>query len=208
MNKAKNIVVFILGALIGSVITKRYYEDFYKKLAQSEIESVKGRYSRKKKDENENKTYPITDPLNDDKVIGQANFTLEELIADAEEERAYRDMVNDCGYTDYADIGKKEPVTNQNDVTTVIPPEEFGENEDYTQISLTYYIDKILADENDDIVDDVEETVGFDSLNHFGEYENDSVHVRNDRLKCYYEILLDQRSYSEVLKTKPRRLEV
>ena len=57
------------------------------------------------------------------------------------------------------------------------------------------------------VVDDVEEIVGEESLTHFGEYEDDSVFVRNDRLKCDYEILLDQRNYSDVTKTMPHRVE-
>ena len=47
------------------------------------------------------------------------------------------------------------------------------------------------------------ETIGKDSLTHFGEYEDDSVFVRNDRLKADYEILMDQRTYAEVLQEKP-----
>ena len=47
-----------------------------------------------------------------------------------------------------------------------------------------------------------------DALNHFGEYEDDSVFVRCDERKCDYEILLDQRSFSEVVGSKPRQVEV
>ena len=74
-------------------------------------------------------------------------------------------------------------------------------------LSLTYYADQVLTDENNEEVDDVEEIVGEESLTHFGEYEDDSVFVRNDRLKCDYEILLDQRNYSDVTKTMPHRVE-
>ena len=51
--------------------------------------------------------------------------------------------------------------------------------------------------------DEIEETIGKSSLTRFGEYEPDSVFVRNDRLKCDYEILLDERSYAEILQDKP-----
>lgn len=51
--------------------------------------------------------------------------------------------------------------------------------------------------------DEIEETVGKGSLTHFGEYEPDSVFVRNDRLKVDYEILMDQRTYAQVLEEKP-----
>ena len=64
-----------------------------------------------------------------------------------------------------------------NDKPYVISPEEFGEYEEYEKISLTYYGDQVLADENDELVEDVEGAVGFESLTHFGEYEDDSVFV-------------------------------
>lgn len=49
----------------------------------------------------------------------------------------------------------------------MIPPEQFGDDEEYEQISLTYYADGVLADENDEVIEDVEDAVGIDSLNHF-----------------------------------------
>lgn len=85
-----------------------------------------------------------------------------------------------------------------NDKPYVISPEDFGEYEDYETISLTYYKDKVLTDELNEIVEDIEETVGEESLNHFGEYEDDSVFVRNDSKRCDYEILLVDQFYSDV----------
>ena len=41
----------------------------------------------------------------------------------------------------------------------------------------------------------------------FDEYEDDSVFVRNDRLKCDYEILRDNRSYSDVTGRYPGQME-
>ena len=75
---------------------------------------------------------------------------------------------------------------------------------EYERISLTYYDDQVLTDENDKIIEDIEETIGIDSLTHFGEYEDDSVFVRNDERQCDYEILLDRRKYSDVIKKKSR----
>lgn len=90
----------------------------------------------------------------------------------------------------------------------VITPEEFGENNHYDRITLTYYADHVLADENDEVILDVEETIGFGSLNHFGEYEADIVYVQNDILKCYYEITRDLRKYEDVAGELPYRPEV
>ena len=82
----------------------------------------------------------------------------------------------------------------------MIAPEDFDEYDDYEIVSLTYYDDGILANENDEIVEDVEELIGADSLNRFGEYEDDSVYVRDERIKTDYEILRDRRNYTDVVK--------
>ena len=79
---------------------------------------------------------------------------------------------------------KKNPKQRQKKKPYVIAPEEFGEEYEYDTISLTYYSDRVLTDDDDEIVEDVEDVVGFESLESFGEYEDDSVFVRNDRLKC------------------------
>ena len=79
----------------------------------------------------------------------------------------------------------------------IIPPEDFGENEDYETISLIYYEDEVLTDDMDEPIDDIENTVGLGYDTHFGEYEDDTVYVVNDRLKCYYEICRDYGNYSD-----------
>lgn len=61
-----------------------------------------------------------------------------------------------------------------------------------------YYADGVLANYYDEPIDDIDEYVGKDSLNHFGEYEADSVYVRNDEKKIDYEILRDDRKFSDV----------
>ena len=80
----------------------------------------------------------------------------------------------------------------------VISPDDFDDNDDYEVVSLVYYSDGVLADEDDNVIEDVEGMVGEDSLNHFGEYEDDSVFVRNDERKTDYEILLDSRNFADI----------
>ena len=123
--------------------------------------------------------------------------------------KEYAEQLKKNGYTRYSDLSADdEGVSDKQTKPYVIPPEQFGDDEEYEQISLTYYADGVLADENDEVIEDVEDAVGIDSLNHFGEYEDDSVFVRNDARKCDYEILLDQRTYSEVAEDMPHQMEV
>ena len=110
-----------------------------------------------------------------------------------DENDSYDSKLKGHGYVNYSDVKDiYKPY--------VIRPEEFGEIEEYECISLTYYHDKVLADGDDVMIKDVEDLIGSESLSHFGKYEDDSVFVRNDRIKCDFEILLDDRKYSEIIK--------
>lgn len=82
----------------------------------------------------------------------------------------------------------------------IITPEELGEEMNYSLVALIYYADGVLADDFDNVVDDEEHYVGSDYKNHFGEYETNTVHVRNDELMCDYEITQDFRKFSDVIK--------
>jgi hypothetical protein len=86
----------------------------------------------------------------------------------------------------------------------VITPAEFGEF-GYPTSSLTYYADGVLEDEYFDVIpyEDIDNMIGLESLTHFGEFEDDSVFVRNDRLETDFEILRDPRNYSDVPRRKP-----
>jgi hypothetical protein len=199
MMSKTNFMMFILGAAVGSIVTWRYVEKKYEQIAQDEIDSVKEVFSKREMDFTE-ETEVVDARIKADNAKEKPSVV------------EYAARLREQGYTNYSDIitedeeeVKKESMTV--DKPYVIAPEDFGEFDDYEKISLTYYADQILADDNDELVDDVEDVVGFDSLNSFGEYEDDSVFVRNDRLKCDYEILLDQRKFSNVRKRKPHEVD-
>lgn len=199
MNKAAGFVMFVLGAAVGSVVTWQYTKKKYEQIAQEEIDSVKEIFSRRESAAD----VEIVTPEPHTAKIGKP-----EEKPDITE---YAARLERDGYTNYSNVGaeqKKEEQETMEIKPYVISPEEFGEFEDYERISLSYYADQVLADEDDEKVDDVDNVVGLESLTHFGEFEDDSVFVRNDRLKCDYEILLDQRTYSDVIKQRPHQMEV
>lgn len=194
MSRSTNFMLFIFGIAIGSAAAWIYAKKKYAQLAQEEIDSVKEIFSKRCEKSTVKKS------------------------KSAKQENEYTAKIHENGYMNYSDSEnkteakrtiRKQPERDSKDYFAyVITPEEFGEFDEYEKISLTYYDDQILADENDDIVEDIEETIGIDSLTHFGEYEDDSVFVRNDIRKCDYEILLDHRNYSDVIKKKPHSTEV
>lgn len=129
-----------------------------------------------------------------------------------DDKKEYSEILEQQGYNKYSDMDEDDDEKEEGEKSMrpyVISPEQFGEYEDYEQISLTYYADQVLVDENDDIIEDVDDVVGEESLSHFGEYEDDSVFVRNDSRNCDYEILLDERFYSDVAtRMYPYQMEV
>ena len=199
MNKATGFVMFVLGAAVGSVATWQYTKKKYERIAQEEIDSVKEIFSKRESAADVEIVTPEPQTAKVGKPEEKPDIT--EYAARLERE----------GYTNYSNVSageKKEEQEAMEMKPYVISPEEFGEFEDYERISLSYYADQILADEDDEKVEDVDNVVGLESLTHFGEFEDDSVFVRNDRLKCDYEILLDQRTYSDVIKQRPHQTEV
>lgn len=200
-NKTVAFLGFVLGAAVGSFVTWRYIKDIYEQIAQEEIDSVKEVFMKRETETGSKAGDEPNLKMATCYENGNSKATEEELSE-------YAARIDREGYRRYYrnDSEKKEAKKVEH-APYVISPEEFGEFEEYEKISLTYYSNNVLADENDDVIEDVEETVGIESLTHFGEYEEDSVFVRNDARKCDYEILLDQRSYSEVLSKMPHRME-
>lgn len=163
-------LIFTAGAAIGSVVTWKLVKTKYEQIAQEEIESVKETFARRagrdKKEEDK--------PVEQEKKI--------ELTVNPERIR-YEDIIDEQSY-DY-------PMEDDEEEISIIPPDEFGDAFGYDTVSLYYYADQdILTDDNDEIIEDVVGTVGRDFASHFGEYEDDSVHVRNNRRNTDYEILL------------------
>lgn len=183
-------LIFVAGAAVGSVVTWKVVKTKYEQIANEEIESVKETFSRKKditvKDVSE---AVIKAGTNVDIVSGE-NMSTEEI----------RDMLQKLGYLNDKIMKEKEE-EDEEDMDyrpEVIAPEESWE-QDYPTISLTYYEgDGVLTDDRNRPIKNVDELVGDDFASHFGEYEDDSVFIRNDKTKAYYEILRDYGSFSEL----------
>ena len=110
----------------------------------------------------------------------------------------YMNTVRKAGYTTAPDPTDEDEVS---DIPYEITPNEFGDIE-YEEVELVMFADDVLADgDTYERVEDVDNVVGEDNLQKFGHYEEDRVCVRNDRLKCDYEIIRDERTYEQAYKT-------
>ena len=177
----KKLLIFVAGAGVGTAITWQFFKNKYKRIADEEIASVKEYYKHSREE--------ILD------VAEEPSELPERIEDDSEtEEVEYKNLANNYStITNENDIDEKGG-NNMEEGPYVIKPEEF-DTIGYDVVSLTYYADKVLVDEDDNPIEDIDYLVGEDSLDHFGEYEDDSVFVRNDDLKTDFEILLDEASY-------------
>lgn len=206
----KNFFTFVTGLVIGSVVTYVVVKDKFEKIAQEEIDSVKEVFGRrvekeadkkvekiaKKEVEKIRKEYNEYDNLTKNYTSYSKNKT-EESIKDVEYEEVCE---ND---EDGVELDEIERASDY-DRPYIIEPQEFGALDGYSLITLYHYSDNVLADDCDELVEDLDDVVGEDYASHFGEYEDDCVYVRNDRLKADYEICRDLRKYSDVAWRSPR----
>lgn len=187
-NTLSKIIIFTAGAAVGSAVSWKYFKTKYERIANEEIESVKDLYKNK-----------CSLGIREAQSEGFKTGLKETITKKKEEKKADRAVakaiVEEAGYTNY---DKEEGDEGSMDKPYIIPPEELGE--DYEVESFNYYADGILADDYGNIIkeEDYGDLIGTDFADHFGEYENDSVFVRNVLLEKDYEILLDPRKYSDV----------
>ena len=180
-NKLISLFIFSAGVAVGSIVTWQYLR------------------FRSKDDDTERK--PVDDDWTDAEYadVEDEPSPKTEIVSELDD---YKSQLNEHGYHDYSKISAKEPDSKKKDEKAfprVIEPDVFDDDFDgYTKISLTYFQDHVLADYDGHIIEDIEGTIGFESLNHIGEYEEDILYVRNNRLHSDFEISMDSEKYSDV----------
>ena len=193
----KNLLCFVAGSAIGSVVTWKLIEKKYKDLADEEIESVKETFKNRKqritKDEVKETVEKVINKWKEPKETVDDIVTAEGYSTEDEKETEEDD---ESKYTVNVDLGVEVIAPY------VITPEQFGEYSEYGTKTLTYYTDNVLTDEIDNPItsEEMETMIGPDALDHFGEYEDDSVYIRDEMNEMDYEILKSEKMFSEIPK--------
>lgn len=178
-DKLSSVIIFCGGVFIGGFLTWDFFKTKYEKIANEEIASVKETFEHR--ESRPDKNYKVEEELKGND--------------------AYVNIIDSTGYRNYsnttietnkkggtADMELKQPY--------VITPEQYEDNVDYTKVSLTWYNDEVLEDDWGNVLDP-DDVIGSEALKTFGQYEKDSVFVRDDDEQIDYEVLLDTRSYKE-----------
>ena len=189
-DKLSSVIIFCGGVFIGGFLTWDFFKTKYEKIADEEIASVKETFEHR--EPRPDKNYKVEEALKGNDEYINVSPGVAERIIKIIDSNGYRNYSNTAIETDKkggtADMELKQPY--------VITPEQYEDNVDYTKVSLTWYNDEVLEDDWGNVLDP-DDVIGSDALKTFGQYEKDSVFVRDDDEQIDYEVLLDTRSYKE-----------
>lgn len=187
-------ICFILGAGLGGVVVWYGCKEHYQRIADEEIQSVREAFTGTSKKEETQEANSNAMSLTN-KTDHRANIAeYNKLLKECEYNRVSpKETLIDCEETSESE----QAVVSR---PYVITPEEFDTLENYDVIIFTYYADGVLVDEDNAPLtsDEIFWSVGEDFATHFGEYEDDSVHIRNDLRQTDYEILKVLQRYGDL----------
>lgn len=193
MKLFKGLCIFAAGALAGAAVAARAIRDKYQQEAEEEIAEMRDYYRELRK----NAKTP-----DEDKIVEEEK--------EENDKNEYDEIVK--GYTNYTqylskaaakyfDTETKENKKEEKEERTnyepfIIDVEEFGEDPTYDTATLTYYKDKVLTNDLDDVID--YSVAGEENLKIFDEHPDcKAIYVRDDIYMVDYEILRDPYQYDE-----------
>lgn len=195
----KGLCIFAAGALAGAAVAARVVREKYQQEAEEEIAEMRDYYRELRK----NAKTP-----DEDKMLEEDENSKEEK--EENDKNEYDEIVK--GYTNYTqylskaaakyfDTETKENKKEEKEERTnyepfIIDVEEFGEDPTYDTATLTYYKDKVLTNDLDDVID--YSVAGEENLKIFDEHPDcKAIYVRDDIYMVDYEILRDPYQYDE-----------
>lgn len=203
---SKNALYFVTGAAVGALGAWYFAKKKYEKIAQDEIQSVTDAFSERLDKLARNSMDDPSIRPTPEELEREATKPGDRNIID------YAAVLSKQGYTDYTKFSKDEeepPKTEDSEISddtadgpVIICPDDYGEIPGYKQLSWIYFADHVLTDDDYSLITNYEKWIGDGALQHFGEYEDDAIHVRNDKLKCYIEVVIDSRLYASVVAEK------
>ena len=183
-------LLFTAGVAVGSLVTWKYFKSKYEVVedeVEEKTEEADGETEERDPEVLESEMSYKKPPLKEYvKMVETNGYVPKTHMEEVEEEIANGEWDDKDVYEPY-----------------IIRPDEYGELHAYETLSLNYYADGVLTDELDNPIEDVESLVPADFADHFGEYDDNVVHVRNDNLECDYEILRDLRKFTDVVGEYP-----
>ena len=179
---AKIIVAFILGAAAGVASSMVYFKTKYEQKADAEIHEIRDLYAKKTETKEKKEDTPVTSQqaTKADDLHATARHVSEYTKYTAKDEPAEPQIEEP---KDGIDVEKVDfaPMKNPNPPRPyLIDSSDYGQDDNFDPLCWEWYTDGVLANENDEIVDDIQEWIG-DGLKVFAETEDNLFWVRNEK---------------------------
>lgn len=215
MNKnVATVFAFLFGLGVGAGSAYIYTKNKYEGLIEEEVSSARETYQRLAKelaDKNEEEkkkmfteyvehveTYTAEAPVGET-IKPQGEETVKLGTIDIKhgqtpniEENIVKELKPD-------DISIKNERLNQN-TPYEIDANEYGSIEEYNLVSLNYYSNEVITNDEEDVLEDPAVMIGQKLLDKLPIYENNGIYIayaRNDVRRCDYEIVLTGYDYEE-----------
>lgn len=201
------IVSLSVGGMAGYLFAKRRLQTMYADLSDKEITEAKEFYAKLYKKERFATPEEVAENALATEAIA-AMRSYQGAVVNIKPEKQAPAIKNIFeGVETDADVASDERNRTEEAPYVISNTEYLEDLEKFTQTTLTYFAgDKVLADDKDEAIKDVDKTVGEYNLQKFGYRSKDPrvVYVRNHALEMEYEILLSDGLYTvEVLGLDP-----
>lgn len=205
----KEFLIFSGGVIIGCVTTYFVLKDQFEEDLQEQIEDVKHAYAEavdriyadkyhteKTEEESVEEADPIIEKSSIDDTKDEYKGKVQYLAYD---KMGLSEADQEAESEESSDVDPEAefPQDDAPGVPYVISAQQFAtEYPFFDKVTLEYYEHNgILVDEDGVHVEDIDETIGKDSLMRIGEYEPDVVYVRNEELNVDFEVCRIRRDF-------------
>lgn len=185
----KKVLIFIGGAVTGSLVSWYFTKKNYETWAENEIAKMREGYRKKNKElaERARVKPDISEVVKDHLTIRSEDMD----VVEKESELVAK-------YAEESEPTGEENISPNDDIIEFIDDGEFASMNGYEKVNLVLYGDDVLANEMSDDIVLVEDTVGQQAIDDFKHYNPEAFYVRNNQLMTEYEITRDHRTYEEV----------
>lgn len=214
MNKIviKNTLIFTAGIAIGAVAAIGLTRAKYEAIVQEELDSIRESREKRKQqlkeelDSLDETSATLQDRIERRRYRNEAGRYNNEMDVDkgsdpSEYERPKEN--DDESYREWEKISDRASRDKYDAIPYIISVKEFSEEMDHFDKSTIYFYedDKVLADENEEPIENVTSIVGNDALFNFGKDSGDPeiVYVRNMKLSIDYEVIRLSKGYGETV---------
>lgn len=168
----KNFIIFTVGFATGIVAGGYVFKKRYEEIMEEDRQSRNAAYNHKIEDD--------------------SSVDTEESDSDMS---GYEEVISKSGYSENTEQSEGDEPEFE-----IIKAYEFDTIDDYSSVTLTLYSNDIVCDDSYEPLseDEIVAAVGGrEVFKHFGEYDPDTIYVRNNEKKIDYEILRDEEEYEE-----------